>query len=121
MSVVSQGRHVADAGNLLVMHAAGFHGLQVVPIVALLLRWANTRASVARWRGHVAGLMWLGACLAITWQSASGRSVAELSPATAVTALCLVVFSCAGVLAARSWLRGSVVSSHAVSPLERTR
>ena len=118
MSVVTQGRHVADAGNLLVVHATGFHGLQVVPMIALLLQWAETRASLARWRVHVAGVTWLGACLAITWQSGSGRSVVELSPATAVTALCLLAFSVTGVLAARSWLRGSVANGPAVSPLE---
>jgi hypothetical protein len=99
-----------EAGNLLVVHAAGFHGLQVVPLVALFLRWAETEASVVRRRVHVAGLTWLSACVAIAWQSGSGRPIAELSPGTAVAALCLLVFSFTGMLAVRSWLRGSATA-----------
>jgi hypothetical protein len=87
-----QGRVVPDAGNLLVLHAAGFHGLQAGPIVALLLRWAHTAVSVARRWVHLAGLVWLGACLAIAWQSGSGRAIVELSVSTAAAALCLLAF-----------------------------
>jgi hypothetical protein len=99
MSVVTQGRHVPEAGNLLVLHAAGFHGLQAIPLVALLQRWARTPDLLARRTVHPAGLAWLGACIAIAWQSGSGRAIGELTWATGGAALCLLVF---GLAAARA-------------------
>jgi hypothetical protein len=33
----NQGRVVAPAGNLLPLHTAGFHAVQAIPLVALLL------------------------------------------------------------------------------------
>lgn len=74
MSIVTRGRVVPNAGNLLVPHAVGFHGLQVLPLLALFLRWGNTSESTARRRVHAAGLVWLAACLALAWQAASGRA-----------------------------------------------
>jgi hypothetical protein len=103
MSVVTRGRYVPQAGNLLALHAAGFHGLQAVPLVALLLQWSGTAERISRRRVHVAGLAWLGACLAIAWQSGSGRTIEELSAPTAAAALCAVVFGMTAVRAARHW------------------
>ena len=65
MGMVYQGRYVPEAGNLLFVHAVGFHGLQAVPLLALMLGWAHTPERVARRRVHIAGLCWLGACIAI--------------------------------------------------------
>lgn len=104
MSVVTDGRHVPEAGNLLFLHAAGFHGLQVVPVLALFFRWGRTAEPVARHRVHAAGLFWLGACLAIAWQSLSGRSVLELAPATGAAALLLLGWLGIAVTAVRAWL-----------------
>jgi hypothetical protein len=111
MSVVTRGRVVPDAGNLLVVHALGLHGLQMVPGVALLLRWADTAQSVARRRVHLAGLVWVTAWLAVAWQSGSGRSIGELSSTTIGTALCLLIFGLIMVLAAQAWLRSVVFES----------
>lgn len=104
MSIVTQGRHVPEAGNLLLLHAAGFHGLQAVPLLALFLRWGGTAEPTARRRIHLAGLCWLGACLAIAWQSGSGRAVLETGPAPAAAAFLLLGWATVGVIAVRSWL-----------------
>lgn len=40
MSVI-QGRTTGAAGNILPLHALGFHGLQAVPLIALLLLWSG--------------------------------------------------------------------------------
>lgn len=104
MSLVTQGRHVGEAGNLLFLHAAGFHGLQAIPLLGLLLTWAKAPESTTRRNIHVAGLVWLGACLAIAWQSISGRSVVELAPATAAAALFFLAWLFFAVVAIRSWL-----------------
>jgi hypothetical protein len=83
------GPRVSPGGNLLPLHAAGFHGLQAVPLVALLLLWSRVSARIAERTVHLAGLAWLAACGAIAWQSFGGRSVLEVSPATLVAAVAL--------------------------------
>ena len=106
MSAIN-GRYVGDEGNLLVLHAAGFHGLQAVPLVALLFQWGNADRSTRRPLVHLAGLSWCGGCLAIGWQSGSGAAVMEISAATVVTGICLLTFAVTAVLAARAWMFGA--------------
>ena len=103
MSAIST-RQVGEAGNLLVLHAAGFHGIQAVPFVALLLQWARADRSITGPLVHLAGLTWLGACLALGWQSGTGGSVGAISPATVLALLCLLTFAMTVVLAARAWM-----------------
>jgi hypothetical protein len=72
MSAV-QGRTVPLAGNLMPIHAAGFHGLQAVPVVALLLDWAGAGTRVTtRWT-HIAGIAWLAGCFGLIAQAAAGQ------------------------------------------------
>ena len=106
MSAIST-RQVGEAGNLRVLHAAGFHGIQAVPFVALLLHWARADRSISGPLVHLAGLTWLGACLAIAWQSGTGASVGQVSPATVLSLLCLLTFATTVVLAARAWMFSS--------------
>lgn len=107
MSVATLGRHVPEAGNLLVLHAAGFHGLQAIPLVALVLGWAGTPGPLALRRVHVAGTAWLAACLAVGWQSGSGRAVTTLSPALALAALALLAFALVVLFAVRELVRSN--------------
>jgi hypothetical protein len=90
MSLVSQGRVQAPEGNLLYLHAAGFHGLQVIPLVALFLEWAGQREAVVRNRVHAAGLLWLGGCAAIAWQSGTGHAILQPTAASVSAGLLLV-------------------------------
>jgi hypothetical protein len=46
--IVIQGRKTGVAGNILPLHAAGFHGLQAVPIVAILFRRSTLSDRLAR-------------------------------------------------------------------------
>jgi hypothetical protein len=85
--------NVGDSGNLLPLHAAGFHGLQAIPLIALLLTWARVPEGEARKAIHLAGVAWLAACLAIGWQTVSGRSVLEPSAATGLACAVFVVWS----------------------------
>ncbi|MBC7790013.1 MAG: hypothetical protein H7Z74_08700 [Anaerolineae bacterium] len=49
MSAV-QSRLTGEGGNILPLHAPGFHGLQAVPLIALLLnRSSLTPSSAERW------------------------------------------------------------------------
>ncbi len=101
-----QGPGVGAAGNLLPLHAAGFHGLQAVPLVALLLTWAGTSSDLSRRAVHLAGLAWLTACAATAWQSFGGRSVLEVSPATVLAVLALAVWAFLFLRAALTFRRG---------------
>jgi hypothetical protein len=75
----NQGSQVGTAGSMLPFHAAGFHGLQAVPLVALLLSWAHMPLEAARRWVHAAGLAWLGLMAAIAWQTMRGHSILEPS------------------------------------------
>ena len=94
---------VAEAGNLLSLHAAGFHGLQAVPLVALLFRWAGRSLEDARASVHLAGILWLVACVAIAFQSFGGYSLFEPSVASALAVLALGAWAVLFTRAARAW------------------
>lgn len=56
------------AVSLLPLHAFGFHALQAVPLVSLLLTWSGaSQAEAKRWT-HGAGLAWTGATLGVALQ-----------------------------------------------------
>ena len=74
-----QGRHVGSSGNILPLHALCFHAIQAVPLVALFLSRSNLPDSQSRFWIHVAGLTWLGTCIAVAWQTAAGQPVTQIS------------------------------------------
>jgi hypothetical protein len=102
---VNQGSEVGSAGSILPLHAVGFHGLQALPLVALLFNWSRTPSEAARRWTHAAGLAWVAACLSIAWQTAAGRSVLEVGPATLLTAALLAVWAACAARAALAWSR----------------
>ena len=91
------------AGNMLPLHAAGFHGLQAVPLVALLVTDSRLSEHAKIMRVHLAGGAWIVLCLGIAVQTAAGRPVVEVSVATAVALAALAFWV---VLAARSAATG---------------
>lgn len=108
MSVATQGRHVGEAGNLMLLHALGFHGVQAIPLLAVLLHWAGVPTATAMRHVHVAGIAWLGACIAIAWQSGSGRTLAMWSAASAAAGILLLVWCVEAAGAAQRWLTVSL-------------
>jgi hypothetical protein len=98
-----QGRYTGAAGNILLLHAFGFHSLQAIPVVA----WLFSRSSVAEHEGrlwvHAAGVAWLAACLAIAWQTAAGRPVSEPSPAILAALVVLFCWVLSAVRALQAW------------------
>lgn len=102
MSVVG-GRTTGAAGNILPLHALGFHGLQAVPLIALLLLWSGYDSRETRKWVHATGIVWVAACAAVAWQTIAGRSVSEVSAAPLVTALLLAVWGGIGLFAFWRW------------------
>ncbi len=94
------------AGNILALHAIGFHGLQAVPLLALFLSWAG-EAGRAGGRIQLAGLMWVGACLAIAVQTYLGQSLFEFSILPLLTTAFLLIWGFIAVRASYFWLKMS--------------
>lgn len=86
----NQGRFVGEAGNLLPLHAAGFHAVQAIPLVALMLAWSRVPVESARRWVHVAGAAWALACIAVWWQTAFGRAVTDLATGAGIAAVALL-------------------------------
>ncbi|HSF18851.1 MAG TPA: hypothetical protein VLK65_25220, partial [Vicinamibacteria bacterium] len=84
---------VVPQGNLLPLHAAGFHGLQAIPLVALAMVWAKVDGSKAKRAVHTAGLLWFLVCAGIAWQSFTGRPVLEPSIPMGLVALALAAWA----------------------------
>jgi hypothetical protein len=96
------------AGPGIMLDFGSAPGVQAVPILAVLLHWARVPQSAAMRQVHVAGLAWVGACLAIAWQSGSGQTVAMWSVASAAAGVLLLVWLVTAAGVARAWMTASV-------------
>jgi hypothetical protein len=98
MSALS-GRTVGPAGNLMPLHAAGLHGIQAVPLLAIVARARGAGLHLRTVLVHLAGLGWLLLCAGLLAQAYAGRAPAEISASNAVAAAGVMVFLAALVTA----------------------
>jgi hypothetical protein len=110
MSAVA-GRKFGSAGNILPLHAIGFHGLQAVPLVAWLLSRSKLPDHDARLWVHLAGASWMAACLAIAWQTAAGEEVTEFSIAMALAIVFVLAWSVVALRAGLAWLNSKTAGA----------
>lgn len=98
--MLSDGRgHVEGRGTWLAIHAQGSHGLQAIPLVAWLLGKTPLPAQLRRKLVHVGGLAWLLGGVAIFCQTAEGRSLLELSLASALFVVLMATYLAVFLLA----------------------
>jgi hypothetical protein len=109
---VNSGRHIGDHGNLLLSHALGVHGLQAIPVVALVLSAGRASLPARTWL-HAAGVGWLVACTAALGQALLGRPPLEVSVLTAVIVAGLALWAAGATHALLSW-RTAHDSAHEV-------
>lgn len=100
-----QTRIIMGNGTLMPIHAAGFHGIQAVPAVALLLAWSPRAASVQYRLVHSAGLAWLALCIGLFWQAMAGMPAATPSIPSALAAAGFSAWAICFVIAAASYVR----------------
>jgi hypothetical protein len=98
-----QGRYTGESGNILPLHAFGFHALQAIPLVGWLFSRSRTPEEDARRWVHTAGVAWLAACVAIAWQTALGRAVTEPSPPILAALVVLLCWLVCAVRAVQAW------------------
>ena len=97
------GRYTGESGNILPLHAFGFHALQAIPLVGWLFSRSSAPQQEARRWVHTAGVAWLAACVGIAWQTAFGRAVTEPSPPILAALVVLFCWLVCAVRAAQAW------------------
>ena len=111
----NQGRFVGEAGNLLPLHAVGFHAVQAIPLVAWLLAWSSLPPEQARRWVNIAGAAWVAACVAIWWQTAHGRAVTEFSGAGTATLILFGVWTLAALRGIVAWRTAAPASAESIA------
>ena len=107
----NQGSEVGPAGSILPLHALGFHGMQAIPAVALLLMWAGeSEAETKKWV-HIAGIAWLFACGAVAVQTARGLAPLAIAPASIAAATVLLLWAGVALFAFIRWVKPKTVSA----------
>jgi hypothetical protein len=102
--IAIKGRVTGDEGNLMLAHGLGVHGLQTVPLVALVLAWACLERGPRVWV-HTAGIGWLIACLGALGQAMVGELPTEPTKFVMLTVAGLGAWLAVAVYAIIAWRR----------------
>ena len=104
---VNSGREIGEDGNLLLSHALGVHGIQVIPIVALLISAAGRPSRTALL--HAVGIGWIAACTAALTQALLGHAPFQASILTTVIVGGVALWAAGTGYAVVVWRRGTAV------------
>lgn len=91
-----------DGGDLRIPHFVGLHGLQALPLLALLLTWLARRYPVLRDEGVrvrllvVGAVAYAGLIALVLWQALRGQSIAHPDWQTLAATSLIVAWSAAG-------------------------
>jgi hypothetical protein len=101
---VNSGRDIGEDGNLLLSHGLGVHGIQAIPVVALLVSAAAATPPATSWL-HAVGIGWLAACSAALLQALLGQPPLAASVLTAVIVAGLAAWAAGASHALLTWRR----------------
>ncbi|WP_240647711.1 hypothetical protein [Paenibacillus nanensis] len=110
---VNGGRDFGADGNLIWFHGLGFHAIQALPIVGWLTMRATMPAMAKRMIIHVSGIAFLGGLLAIGWQTALERTLAEWTLLPLAALAFFLVVTAAGARALLEAVRSTRAASAA--------
>ena len=108
---VNSGRHIGEDGNLLLSHGLGVHGIQTIPMVALLVAAAGTTPPATRWL-HIAGVGWLAACTAALVQALLGHPPLQASLLTIMIVAGLTLWAAGASHTLLTWRRTAHNAPH---------
>jgi hypothetical protein len=111
----NSGRDIGEDGNLLLSHALGVHGLEAIPVVALLVAAAHTTPPATTWL-HVAGIGWLAACTAALVQALLGDPPLETSLLTTLIVAGLALWAAGASQTLLTWRRTAHITPPSASP-----
>jgi hypothetical protein len=97
------GRVFRAGGDLMPIHAAGFHALQAVPLIALLISAGALRTSAVLRMTHIGGAGWLLLCVGMVVQALMGMPPAAPTPALAISAVGATMWTSALGIALHAW------------------
>ncbi|WP_100406965.1 hypothetical protein [Bacillus solitudinis] len=106
--IALQGRYFGDSGNIIWLHGLAFHGLQIIPLIALLTEKTILSEKLKRRWIHISGVSWLSALLIIGIQTGIGISIFQIS-IPSVLALCLIGITATIFL---QLLRSVIITKH---------
>jgi hypothetical protein len=113
---INSGRDIGEDGNLLLSHGLGVHGIQAIPVVALLVAAAGTAASATIWLLHIAGIGWLAACTAALVQALLGDAPLEASLLTTLIVAGLALWAAGASPTLLTWCRTAHNTTPTLSP-----
>lgn len=93
-------RIIAETGDLMPLHAAGFHGIQAVPLIALLSSASSLDHEMSMRLTHSAGIAWLMLCVSLLAQALSGVSLFEATGAGIGVVISLLLWIASFTIAA---------------------
>lgn len=105
LMTVLRTRIVAETGNLMPLHAAGFHGIQAIPLVALLVGASALDGATQMRVTHAAGVAWLLLCASLLLQAVLGEQLFSVTPAGAGTTIAFLAWAACFGVAARAFRR----------------
>jgi len=90
-----QSRYTGASGNIIWLHGLGFHGLQLIPLIAWLLGKQKHYSGTGLI--HFSGVMWIICMLLIGYQTFLGKSIFEFSTYSILASIaflyCLLILS----------------------------
>jgi hypothetical protein len=114
---INSGRDIGNDGSLLLAHGLGVHGLQALPIVAVLagVVATGTPAPPTTWL-HAAGIGWLAACTAALIQALAGRPPLDASLLSVLVVAGLGLWAAGARHTLLTWRRAAHGPAHVGAP-----